>query len=214
MIKKQSRTFVCVVTAALVFVSIPGIKIGKYSVPRLDSTTGIGQDVHAGNYIKAGRCTESFISWAPGWVQDLADAWGEISPQQKLAHDDVLLEEYRPPERDPEVRTIRGFFATLDDTAMWIFSMTMYFLEKVVVYVDSEMRDSGSNNFCTIEIEGYPAIYGEGLPGPSIFTPSVSDTILLITERINVSWAPQYHLFEKNCQHWAHWVMTGEDNSR
>ena len=62
-------------------------------------------------------------------------------------HDDIILDERLPPHREPQISTIRDFFATMEDMSAWIDSMKMILLAQVAKSDDSGMCNIESKDF-------------------------------------------------------------------
>lgn len=157
-------------------------------------------------------------SWhIPTWVTDLIEKF--TKERNDIAHKEPcrtgsIWTIYRRTRYERQIskteRVIedgrRGFYATFNDPGQWAYAMWAYFMQnKTIVYVDSEMRENHSTIGCTHKFV-------------VLHTPSE-----YIRESINAfknapafflwDWE-DYHLFERNCQHYNDWVLTGIDHSR
>ena len=100
----------------------------------------------------------------------------------------------------------RGFYATFKDPAQWAYAMWQYFMQnKTIVYVDSEMRE----NFSTIGCSQKFLV----LNTPSEYIKESISAFRDAPALFEQDW-DNYHLFERNCQHYNDWVLTGVDHSQ
>ena len=183
--------------------TIPAVLLVVLTIPLLM----IGTPTHAhltGQWIEVGKCEIDYTEDWPEWLRTIVDYWSRLFPQLDIAHEDAYVTTYTDSNREHEILTThRGFFATFDDKANWVWSMLQYANNKRIIYVDSEMRENESRDSCTEsffynedfwELTSHSIYYGAHL-------------------RFEESWAPNYHLFERNCQHWADYVVSGTDSS-
>ncbi len=162
----------------------------------------------SGNWVEAGRCEIDYTADWPEWLSDIVEGWHKLNPHKDISHEDAYLTYYSDAARENETsHTNRGFYATFKDKGRWIWKMTVYPFGNIV-YVDSEMRDTETRDECEEDffysLDFYEQL--EGLPGAEYYSVHI---------RFEEEWGPgnDYHLFERNCQHWAHYVITGKDES-
>lgn len=99
----------------------------------------------------------------------------------------------------------RGFFATFSDPTQWVAAMAAYFLlDGAIIYVDSEMRENHSTIGCTHKFLV--------LDTPSEYIKESINAFRDSPAFFERDWE-DYHLFERNCQHYNDWVLTGVNHS-
>ena len=196
---------------AIAFLIIPYIQVQSRE---LDPGTGLPVDELV-QVVGMGDCSTSWFM--PNWVGVLIT--DELTRYElNFEHEDVFKETYLcrkygnsiefPSTAQVTSRTQRGFFATFNDKEKWTLAMTVYFCCDQIIYVDSEMRNDQSGGSCVRKL-----VFVD--PSDPFFDTFIGKfvRVLFAYYRFDSSWAGTYHLFERNCQHWAHYVLTGEDKS-
>lgn len=202
---------------ALVSVALTGLMLG--STTGLNSAVGFGQVVHAettttmiggGNpssYVyEFGKCIVDYTESLPDGVESIVDGFvsyfsGGLQPE----HHDVyrkIFANFDDVQTDEQIgnTVYRGFYACGNDLVKWFESMRAWFFEnRRVVYVNGHMIDKDSRSNCNKFALGYETL------GGSTFT-----YVGHVNDRWGVAWS-KFHLFTRNCQHWAKFVQTGTE---
>ena len=181
------------------------------SFPYLHNGAGLEPDEEL-SIVKMGGYDTSW--WIPQWITDMIEE--NTKENNDIAHQEPCRERltwtiYADGANLAKTETVNeaerhGFFATFSDIDKWEEKMYAYFFFGEIVYVDSIMKKSYDTSVCTEEIFI--------LIGKSKHIKQPSDVEWQARFRFGVSWAPDYQLFERNCQHHTKWVLTGVDDSK
>ncbi|MDE0093251.1 MAG: hypothetical protein OXO49_01955 [Gammaproteobacteria bacterium] len=169
-------------------------------------------------YIQVAIMGEYDTSWGiPDWVTKLIEKFSKRN--QEIAHKEPCRIQsnwtiYRHTTNERQISKTesvtdekrRGFFATFKDLLQWYKSIKNYFRFGVITYVDSEMRESFSTIGCTHE---FVVVKN----GSSEYVKESRNAFHGAPWYFEQDWE-DYHLFERNCQHYNEWVLTGWDTSR
>ena len=160
-----------------------------------------------GDWMEYGRCEVDYddnIFGAALWWLIKKFLSEKDRERLEFGHHDVYIARYPEPpnleDRMPYIKhgyEARGFYATGEDWLRWKESLEAWADERVVIYVEGEMRDKNrESKLCTLWAYGWER---------DIEAPSTT----LVLQRYEVEWS-NFHIVEQNCQHWAYWVLTGE----
>ena len=154
-----------------------------------------------------------YTEWLPDWLEGYVDSLvaGAWSNHLEAEHPDAFLKVFaNSAAPEPEVGPIyRGFYAQGNSTSDWMNKMMAWFLDdRRVVYINGVVLDTVHRESCTL----WHADFETKLVGKLIWFTKAGEA----KERFVTGYSyekPGYHLFDRNCQHFRNWVLTGTDRS-
>ncbi len=176
--------------------------IPPYRDPRIDHYRYGWEEVES---IQVAMMGEYDTSWGiPEWVTEMIEKY--TRKNNDIAHKEPCRVQsnwtiYRNRANEWEIsktewvteRKRRGFFATFKDPSQWVYAMSAYFIFDVVVYVDSEMKEENSTIGCSHKFLV--------LNTSSEYVKQSANAFRDAPALFDQDWT-NYHLFERNCQHY------------